>query len=186
MVFADRVEIISPGHLPDSLSIESIRHGKTNRRNPTLTDHAVQQLPYRGMGSGIPRALEAWPQVEFDDDVRGNQFRAVVRRPLAPASVTFGVTTQGTLQVTPPVAPSVAALIRLLGAEGSLGNAEMRERLQLKDRADLRDRYVRPSLDGGWIKMTIPEKPSSRLQKYQLTAAGQELLKQLNLSSGLS
>lgn len=48
MVFADRVEIISPGHLPDSLSTVAIRHGATNRRNPTLTEHAIHILPYRG------------------------------------------------------------------------------------------------------------------------------------------
>src|SRR5690606_14597667 len=36
MVFADRVEIASPGHLPDSLSVDDIRRGRTIRRNPTL------------------------------------------------------------------------------------------------------------------------------------------------------
>jgi hypothetical protein len=58
MVFSDRVEIISPGDLPDSLSVEAIRHGRTNRRNPTLTEHAAAHiLPYRGMGSGISKML---------------------------------------------------------------------------------------------------------------------------------
>lgn len=47
----------------------------------TLADHAEQLLPYRGLGSGIPRALGAWSKVEFDDDERGNQFRVVVARP---------------------------------------------------------------------------------------------------------
>src|SRR5690606_15182197 len=40
MVFADRVEIISPGHLPDALSTDAIRGGASIRRNPTLTEHA--------------------------------------------------------------------------------------------------------------------------------------------------
>jgi ATP-dependent DNA helicase RecG len=66
MVFADRVEIISPGHLPDSLSTAAIRHGATNRRNPTLTEHAVHILPYRGLGTGIPRALRDWPADRTD------------------------------------------------------------------------------------------------------------------------
>ena len=39
-VFADRVEIISPGHLPDSLSPEEMRTGVSNRRNPVLAEHA--------------------------------------------------------------------------------------------------------------------------------------------------
>ena len=81
LVFRDRIEIISPGHLPDSLSIDDIRHGKPNRRNPTLSEHAFRLLPYRGMGSGIPRALEEWPQIELIDDLRGNQFTARVQRP---------------------------------------------------------------------------------------------------------
>ncbi|MFZ3161402.1 MAG: ATP-binding protein [Rhodoferax sp.] len=32
-IFADRVEIISPGHLPDSLTPEQIRTGTSNCRN---------------------------------------------------------------------------------------------------------------------------------------------------------
>ncbi|MDP2091876.1 MAG: ATP-binding protein, partial [Pseudohongiella sp.] len=83
MVFADRVELVSPGHLPDSLSIDDIRQGRTNRRNPTLTEHASHILPYRGMGSGIPRALGEWPQIDLLDDARGNQFSAVIWRPVA-------------------------------------------------------------------------------------------------------
>ena len=131
LVFVDRVEIISPGHLPDSLNIEAIRRGVTNRRNPTLTDHAVQLLPYRGLGSGIPRALGAWQEVDFDDDVRGNQFRATVRRPVTPQvtpQLTPQVTPHVTGQVAPPVIPPVAALIRVLGVVGELGNAEIRAR----------------------------------------------------------
>ena len=62
-------------------SVEDIRHGRTNRRNPTLSEHAFRVLPYRGMGSGIPRALQEWPKIEFIDEVSGNQFTALVRRP---------------------------------------------------------------------------------------------------------
>ena len=57
---------------PDSLSVEAIRQGRTRRRNPTLTEHAAQFLPYRGLGSGIPRALREWPQIELLDDAAGN------------------------------------------------------------------------------------------------------------------
>ncbi|MCV4265285.1 hypothetical protein [Pseudomonas capsici] len=46
---------MSPGHLPDVLDTEKIRFGLSNRRNPTLTSHAVHILPYRGLGTGIPR-----------------------------------------------------------------------------------------------------------------------------------
>jgi len=66
-IFADRVEIISPGHLPDSLTPEQIRAGVSNRRNKVLAEHASHILPYRGLGTGIPRALGAWPKIDLID-----------------------------------------------------------------------------------------------------------------------
>lgn len=48
-----------------------------------LTEHASHILPYLGMGSGILRALDEWPRIDLLDDVRGNQFSAVVWRPAA-------------------------------------------------------------------------------------------------------
>ena len=80
LIFADRVEIISPGHLPNHLDIEQIRFGLSNLRNPALASHAFHILPYRGLGSGIPRALDAWPKLELIDDRRGDQFKVIIRR----------------------------------------------------------------------------------------------------------
>jgi len=37
-------------------------------------------LPYRGLGSGIKRALEDWPEIEFLDDREANLFTAMVHR----------------------------------------------------------------------------------------------------------
>jgi len=48
LIFADRVEIISPGHLPDHLNTDQIRYGLSNLRNPALASHAFHILPYRG------------------------------------------------------------------------------------------------------------------------------------------
>ena len=84
LIFADRVEIISPGHLPDHLDTEQIRFGLSNLRNPALASHAFHLLPYRGLGSGIPRATAAWPAIELIDDRRGNQFKVVVQRASQP------------------------------------------------------------------------------------------------------
>jgi ATP-dependent DNA helicase RecG len=80
LVFADRVEIISPGHLPNNLTIENIKAGNSNIRNPILASFAAKILPYRGLGSGILRALNAYPDIEFVDDRIGNLFRVLVRR----------------------------------------------------------------------------------------------------------
>jgi predicted HTH transcriptional regulator len=80
LVFADRVEIISPGHLPNNLTVEKIKAGNSNIRNPVLASFAAKLLPYRGLGSGILRAIKAWPDIELDDDRAGNLFKAIVKR----------------------------------------------------------------------------------------------------------
>jgi ATP-dependent DNA helicase RecG len=80
-IFEDRIEIVSPGHLPNNLTVANILSGNSNMRNPTLASYATHILPYRGIGSGIVRARKAYPGIEFDNDTDGNKFTAMIRRP---------------------------------------------------------------------------------------------------------
>ena len=52
-------------------------------------------MPYRGIGSGIKRELEAWPEIDFIDDRDGCQFNATVHRKTAKSSVIGSVDTDG-------------------------------------------------------------------------------------------
>ncbi len=80
-IFDDRIEIISPGNLPDHLTIEKIRVGNSIQRNPILTSFIAKGLmPYRGLGTGIRRALEDWKKIKFIDDRSGCHFTAIVER----------------------------------------------------------------------------------------------------------
>jgi ATP-dependent DNA helicase RecG len=80
-IFDNRIEIISPGHLPNNLTVEKIRNGNSNIRNPILVSYVAKGLlPYHGLGSGVKRALEQWPQIEFTDDHDGCLFRVTVTR----------------------------------------------------------------------------------------------------------
>jgi len=81
-IFNDRIEIISPGHLPNNLTIENIKNGNSNIRNPILASFATKLLPYRGLGSGIRRAIKAYPDIIFDDDRDGNLFKVTINLPL--------------------------------------------------------------------------------------------------------
>lgn len=163
MVFANRVEIISPGHLPDSLSTENIRLGHTIRRNPKLTEHAVHILPYRGLGTGIARALQSYPLIEFLDEPSGNQFRVVLKR----QATMREPTPQVTPQVTPEVTPEVKRLLVVLDTD--LSRSEIMTALGLKDVEHFRRAYLLPALAAGLIERTIPDKPKSRFQRYRRT-----------------
>lgn len=79
-VFRDRIELISPGHLPNNLTVDNIKAGNSNIRNPILASFATKLLPYRGLGNGIRRALKAYPHIEFEDDRDGNQFIVRIHR----------------------------------------------------------------------------------------------------------
>jgi predicted HTH transcriptional regulator len=160
LIFADRVELISPGHLPNHLDTEKIRYGLSNLRNPALASHAFHMLPYRGLGSGIPRAVAAWPKLEIIDDRQGNQFKVVVKRE---------VQKPGRMP-TPQVTPQVTQLLQAF--TGEMTRQALMDTMGLKDRKHFVDIYLKPTLSKGLIEPTIPEKPNSRLQKYRLSAEG--------------
>lgn len=81
-VFDNRIEIISPGHLPNNLTVEKILAGNSIIRNPILVSYIAKGiLPYKGLGSGIRRALGEWRRIKFTDDREGALFTATVRRP---------------------------------------------------------------------------------------------------------
>jgi ATP-dependent DNA helicase RecG len=79
LIFDNRIEIISPGKLPNSLTIENIKLGNAVARNNLLVSYCSKVMPYRGLGSGITRAFEEQPNLELINDIDGEQF--IVRIP---------------------------------------------------------------------------------------------------------
>ena len=80
MIFDDRIEIVSPGCLPNSLTVENIKLGNAVVRNNMLASYSAKLIKYKGFGSGIPRALEEQPNIELINDESGNQFIVKIRR----------------------------------------------------------------------------------------------------------
>jgi len=80
-IFDNRIEIISPGNLPNNLTVEKIRKGNSNIRNTVLVSFIAKGLlPYRGLGSGIKRAFENWSAIDLIDDRDGSLFNAIIYR----------------------------------------------------------------------------------------------------------
>ena len=67
-IFDNRVEIHSPGSLPNGLTVEDVKNGTSMPRNVFLFTNA-NLLPYTGAGSGVRRALEYDPDVVFSNGV---------------------------------------------------------------------------------------------------------------------
>ncbi|GIB51737.1 Fic family protein [Vibrio cholerae] len=65
----------------------------------------------------------------------------------------------------PQVTPQVKQLLEVL--EGEMLREEIQAILGLKDRKSFRDRYLKPALEAGLIEMTLPDKPTSKVQRYR-------------------
>lgn len=79
-IFDDRVEIISPGSLPNSLTIEEIKYGNPVIRNNQIAAFGSHTMPYSGLGSGISRAFSEQPNIELINDIEGEQFKVIIPR----------------------------------------------------------------------------------------------------------
>ena len=79
-IFDNRVEIHSPGALPNGLTIDDIKAGTSMPRNMFLFNNAIFLLPYTGVGSGITRALDEDINVTFMNNDKAQEFVITVWR----------------------------------------------------------------------------------------------------------
>lgn len=80
LVFDNRVEIINPGCIMGNHTMEEVMLGNSFPRNPLLANFCAKTMPYRGLGSGIPRVLREDCRIEFRESKQGNQFTAIIWR----------------------------------------------------------------------------------------------------------
>lgn len=85
-------------------------------------------LPYRGIGSGIKRALEAWEELDFTDDRDGCLFTATVHRKRIKNSVKVNRSQKSSEK-------SSEKIISLLKAEPALAAREIAQRIGISSRA---------------------------------------------------
>ena len=75
-----------------------------------------------------------------------------------------------TPQESPQVTPQVKRLLSVL--DGEMSRQDILHALGLSDRKSLRQRYLLPALQHGYMEMTRPGAPNARNQKYRLTLRG--------------
>ena len=86
------------------------------------------------------------------------------------------------LDQSPQVPPQVEALINVMSQElnkkktSLFKREDLQKLLKLTDKKSFTLRYLKPALQARIICMTLPEKPTSRLQQYQLTSLGKAII----------
>jgi hypothetical protein len=78
-------------------------------------------------------------------------------------------------QVAGQVTGQVAAKVLQFCEQARKAN-EIQVLIGVKHRETFQDNYLKPIMAKGWLAMTIPDKPQSRLQRYQTTEEGKKWL----------
>jgi len=108
---------------------------------------------------------------EFRQD--GGSFIQTLWRPVQSGSTEENVSAQVTAQVAAQVEKLLGAVIN-----SPLSREELQSVTGIKHREHLRKTYLDPLITSGWIERTIPDKPTSSLQKYRATEKGRTWLTQ--------
>jgi len=112
------------------------------------------------LGSGIPRILQYYKRDYF-------HFSDNFLRVILPSSEQF----------TPQDTPQVEALLSVMTSQHT--RQELQELLLLADRENFRKYYLQPAINAGYVALTLPNKPTSRNQKYYLTEKGKQFFNSL-------
>jgi len=86
----------------------------------------------------------------------------------------FTLTTVDERGVAKQVTPQVDYLMKCLSSNSSFTKDVLQAAMGLKDRENFRLNYLKLALELGFIEMTLPHKPNSKLQRYHLTEKGVE------------
>ena len=173
MLFSDRLEIWNPGRLPPPLTLAQLRGPHQSvPNNPLLAEPLYLAQYIERMGTGtldmIRRCGDAGlSEPEFTDS---SGFKITIWR--AKPSEQIEVQTEflrGDLE---------SKVINLL-ADGPLSRSELSKKLGHKKASGQLYNVVRDLLDSQMIEYTLPEKPRSPRQKYQLTDKGRAELANL-------
>lgn len=188
MLFKDRLEVWNPGTLPPTVTLEKLRGPHASvPHNPLIAEPMYLTKYIERMGTGIRDMIRRCskaglpePEIRLD----GGFFVLTIRRK-KPESGAQSRPSRDQVRgpVADPVADPVDRVILLLAA-GEMSPSAMWNRLGLKHRPNFRENYLRPALERDLIEPTIPDKPTSRLQKYRLTEKGRELLERLEKEKG--
>ena len=177
LIFDNRVEIISPGALPAGMTVNDLKFGNTMQRNHLIASFCSKTMQYRGIGTGIIRAMRECKNISFENYESGNQFKVTFRReesaqsvtPEAKTSMIDVFTTYPNLIELCPTLPKTEqnnARIVLHLCQGAASMSELMAATGYESRTTFRRKILLPLLDAGLIAPTLKEKQNSPQQKY--------------------
>lgn len=175
-IFDNRVEIHSPGALPNGLTIDDIKAGTSMPRNMFLFNNAIYLLPYTGVGSGITRALDEDINVTFMNNDNAQEFVITVWR--GESNQVGNEVHDKSNQVedldtglrhsdTPKVSLSNKQRDIVNFCSVPRTTKEILDRIGVSMHSKNRERYITSLVAAGYLQMTNPDNPTASNQKYK-------------------
>ena len=178
-LFHDRLEVVSPGGLPPGMTVQELGV-RSEPRNRLLFRVLHRMDAVEHIGTGVRRIRDLCREWDVDAPIFDiSDHWVTVTFPRPPVSRQGARRARrdqtGRLPSTKsaPSRHQVAILHKSLSPQPITALMAVMRR---KDRTKFRNQVVRPLLEAGWIAMTVPDKPTSRNQRYRTTAAGRATL----------
>ncbi len=180
VVFDDRIEIRSFGRLPHGITVRQLsRKHDSKPVNPLIAGAFHRTGAVEVWGRGTNRVIDACVRHGAAPPVfeESQGFVIVTFKAVMVPKVDGAQPESGTSPV-PVQFQSLDERVLALLKEGALPVSIISERLGQKRVSGQLKVVLNRLLASSLVEFTIPDKPSSRLQKYRLTAAGERSLKQ--------
>ena len=180
-MFDDRMEIYSPGGMPDGTNIQDrkLEEVSSVRRNPLLADIFGRLGYMERQGSGLEKILDYCKnsanyknsfEPKFISD--RTQFRVVFPN-MNYSESREQVSKQEEPKYNPSTTQVTTQVEKMLSVmHGEMTREEIQNALGLSASKNFRKLYLIPALESGVIEMTQPDSPNSPTQKYRLTDKG--------------
>ncbi len=177
-MFDDRMEIYSPGGMLDGRKVQDLdlRNVSSRRRNPIIAD-IFNRLKYMDRrGSGFKKILDSYEfQEHYTEEMKpkfrssNSEFWLIFKNLNYEAKdVEFVLTTEKADTKRKHLIQNGQDMDKMIidFCREPKSVMEIMDNFKFKSRTSLKRNYLQKMLAEGTLKMTIPDKPSSRNQKY--------------------
>lgn len=168
-MYDDRVEIVSPGGMYEGKAVQErdIENIASARRNPIIADlfHRMRYMERRG--SGLKKILISTADLPgYTDDYKPEFFSTDTDFVVVLKNVNYNMSTCSVHDSGHDTAHEERTRKLLDFCVTERTREEIQQFLEITSRSYLHTSIIKPLLDSGKLKMTIPEKPKSKNQKY--------------------